>query len=84
MLLPRLASWCYRRRRLVVVAWIVLLVGVNVLEDADMDIAVHTAIEGMFYNQGEACTSTARLLVHRSRYDEFVARFVAATMRTST
>ena len=52
-----------------------------VLEDADMDVAVHTAIEGMFYNQGEACTSTARLLVHRSRYDEFVARFVAATNR---
>ena len=25
------------------------------------------AIEGMFYNQGEACTSTARLLVHSSR-----------------
>ncbi|HEX4250777.1 MAG TPA: aldehyde dehydrogenase family protein [Pseudonocardia sp.] len=52
-----------------------------VLEDADMDVAVHTAIEGMFYNQGEACTSTARLLVHRSRYDEFVERFVAATNR---
>ena len=30
-MLPRLAAWCYRRRRLVVVVWIVLLVGVNVL-----------------------------------------------------
>jgi len=30
-MLPRLASWCYRRRRLVVVGWIVILVGVNVL-----------------------------------------------------
>lgn len=30
-MLPRLAAWCYRRRRLVVVAWIVVLVGVNVL-----------------------------------------------------
>jgi RND superfamily putative drug exporter len=30
-MLPRLAAWCYRRRRLVVIAWIVLLVGVNVL-----------------------------------------------------
>lgn len=49
-----------------------------VLDDADMDTAVDTAIEGMFYNQGEACTSTARLLVHESRYDEFVARFCAA------
>src|SRR5882757_5425309 len=31
MLLPRLAAWCYRRRRFVVLAWIVVLVGVNVL-----------------------------------------------------
>jgi RND superfamily putative drug exporter len=30
-MLPRLASWCYRRRRLVVISWIVLLIGVNVL-----------------------------------------------------
>ena len=49
-----------------------------VLDDADMDTAVSVAVEGMFYNQGEACTSTARLLVHSSRYDEFLARFCAA------
>jgi RND superfamily putative drug exporter len=30
-MLPGLARWCYRHRRSVVVAWIVLLVGVNVL-----------------------------------------------------
>src|SRR6478609_9567676 len=30
-MLPRLAAWCYRRRRLVVISWIVLLIGVNVL-----------------------------------------------------
>ena len=50
-----------------------------VLDDADMQVAVDVAIEGMFYNQGEACTSTSRILVHRSRYDEFAQRFVAAT-----
>jgi len=50
-----------------------------VLDDADMDVAVAVATEGMFYNQGEACTSTARLLVHRSRYDEFVERFAEMT-----
>jgi len=49
-----------------------------VLDDADMDTAVAVAVEGMFYNQGEACTSTARLLVHSSRYEEFLARFSAA------
>src|SRR5665213_1922001 len=47
-----------------------------VLDDADVDDAVAIAIEGMFYNQGEACTSTSRILVHGSIYDEFAARFV--------
>jgi len=49
-----------------------------VLDDADLDEAVAIAIEGMFYNQGEACTSTSRILVHSSLYDEFADRFVDA------
>lgn len=48
-----------------------------VLDDADVDQAVDVAIEGMFYNQGEACTSTARIVVHDAVYDEFVAAFSA-------
>jgi len=52
-----------------------------VLDDADLDAAVAVAVEGMFYNQGEACTSTSRLLIHSSLYDEFSERFVAATRR---
>jgi acyl-CoA reductase-like NAD-dependent aldehyde dehydrogenase len=54
-----------------------------VLDDADVDDAVAIAIEGMFYNQGEACTSTSRILVHSSLYDEFALRFVekAASLR---
>ena len=47
-----------------------------VLDDADVERAVAIAIEGMFYNQGEACTSTSRILVHDSIYDEFARRFV--------
>ena len=50
-----------------------------VLDDADLDESVEIAIEGMFYNQGEACTSTSRILVHDSLYDEFARRFVDAT-----
>ena len=50
-----------------------------VLDDADLDDAVAIAIEGMFYNQGEACTSTSRILVHSSLYDEFARRFVEST-----
>src|SRR5712692_5058284 len=30
-MLRRVASWCYRRRRLVVIAWVVALVGISVL-----------------------------------------------------
>lgn len=52
-----------------------------VLDDADLPGAVRIAIEGMFYNQGEACTSTSRLMVHSSRYEDFAALFVEATRR---
>jgi acyl-CoA reductase-like NAD-dependent aldehyde dehydrogenase len=50
-----------------------------VLADADLDVAIDVAMEGMFYNQGEACTSTARILVHDSLHDEFLTRFAHAT-----
>jgi acyl-CoA reductase-like NAD-dependent aldehyde dehydrogenase len=49
-----------------------------VLADADVEQAVDIAVEGMFYNQGEACTSTARILLHDDIYDAFMARFVTA------
>ena len=52
-----------------------------VLDDADVDAAVGVTIEGMFYNNGMACTSTSRLLVHESLYDEFAQKFVAAAAR---
>lgn len=54
---------------------------VMVLADANLDQAVAVVLEGMFYNQGEACTSTARILVHASIHDEFLERFSAATRR---
>lgn len=52
-----------------------------ILDDAGLDVAVDVALEGMFYNQGEACTSTARILVHESVHAEFLERFVEATAR---
>ena len=33
-MLERVAGWCYRRRRVVLAAWLVLLIGVNVLSSA--------------------------------------------------
>lgn len=52
-----------------------------VLDDANIEEAVEIAIEGMFYNQGEACTSTSRILVHASLYEDFARRFVEAASR---
>ena len=52
-----------------------------VLEDADLDVAIDVALEGMYYNQGEACTSTARILVADPIHDEFCDRFARATER---
>jgi acyl-CoA reductase-like NAD-dependent aldehyde dehydrogenase len=48
-----------------------------VFEDADLDQAVRDALDGGFYNKGEACTAASRVLVHRSIHDEFVRRLSA-------
>ncbi len=48
-------------------------------EDADLDRAIEGVVSSCFYNAGEACSSSERLLVQESIHDEFVDRFVAAT-----
>ncbi len=50
-----------------------------VMEDADMDRAIKGTIDGIFRNQGEVCLAGSRLLVQRSIYDEFLARYIEAT-----
>jgi acyl-CoA reductase-like NAD-dependent aldehyde dehydrogenase len=52
-----------------------------VFEDADVEQATEGAVEGAFFNQGEACTAASRILVHTSLYDEFVARLTKAVLR---
>lgn len=47
-----------------------------VFADADLDLAVERAVESRFWNCGQVCTCNERTYVHRSRYDDFVARFV--------
>ncbi len=37
-----------------------------VFEDADLDLAARLAAEGVFYNSGQCCNATGRLLVHES------------------
>jgi len=52
-----------------------------VFDDADLDQAVAGALDGAFFNQGEACTAASRLIVHRSIHDKFVARLAPAVQR---
>jgi acyl-CoA reductase-like NAD-dependent aldehyde dehydrogenase len=52
-----------------------------VFKDADITEAVVGAIEGGFFNQGEACTAASRILVHRDMHDELVTRIAPAVER---
>ncbi|MFV1478571.1 aldehyde dehydrogenase family protein [Serratia marcescens] len=45
-----------------------------VFDDADLDRAVRDALEGGYFNQGEACTAASRMLVQSGIYDRFVER----------
>ena len=45
-----------------------------VLVDADLDAAVEAAAFGAYFNQGQICMSTERLIVDQSVADEFVAK----------
>jgi len=47
-----------------------------VFDDADLDAAAAGAMSAVWSNSGQVCTAGTRTLVHRSVYDEFVARVV--------
>ena len=53
--------------------------GANIVfDDADLDNAVHWAVQAIFRNAGQICLSGSRLYLQDGIYDEFLARFVAA------
>ncbi|MEX3773538.1 aldehyde dehydrogenase family protein [Pseudomonas sp. MYb118] len=45
-----------------------------VLADADLDLAVEVACGGGFFNAGQMCSATSRVLVADTLFDEFLAR----------
>lgn len=47
-----------------------------VFDDADLDVAVPVSVKAVFAGNGQVCLAGTRLLVQRTIYDEFVARFV--------
>ena len=48
-----------------------------VLEDADVELAVKTCVQGRLFNNGETCVSAKRFVVTDAVYDAFVEAFVA-------
>ena len=47
-----------------------------VMEDADLDAAVDTLIDGAMFNSGQCCCGIERIYVTESLYDEFVEKAV--------
>lgn len=47
-----------------------------VLEDADVELAVKTSVQGRLYNNGQTCVSAKRFVVTEAVYDQFVDAFV--------
>jgi acyl-CoA reductase-like NAD-dependent aldehyde dehydrogenase len=48
-------------------------------ETVDLESVLPRIVEACWANAGQVCIKAQRLLVHQSRYDDFVERFVAAT-----
>ncbi|RKF13430.1 aldehyde dehydrogenase family protein [Roseovarius spongiae] len=47
-----------------------------VMEDADLDAAVETLIDGAMFNAGQCCCGIERIYVHESLFDAFVEKAV--------
>jgi aldehyde dehydrogenase (NAD+) len=47
-----------------------------VLDDANLDLAVAAALDGAFYQTGQRCTASSRLIVQAKVHDAFVERMV--------
>ncbi|WP_454685392.1 aldehyde dehydrogenase family protein [Ancylobacter moscoviensis] len=54
---------------------------VIILPDADLDRAVVDILDGAFGNSGQVCSSSSRLILHRSIHDEFLDRLAEAASR---
>ncbi len=52
-----------------------------VLDDADLDVAVDCAIQGAFFQTGQRCTASSRLIVTAGIHDRFVEAMVEAMKR---
>jgi aldehyde dehydrogenase (NAD+) len=49
-----------------------------VLADADLDVAVRVALDGAFFQTGQRCTASSRLIVEQGIHDKFVGALTEA------
>ena len=49
-----------------------------VLADADMAVAVRSALDGAFFSTGQRCTASSRLIVEQAAHDRFVSGLTEA------
>ncbi|SAL81155.1 aldehyde dehydrogenase [Caballeronia arvi] len=54
-----------------------------VFDDSDIDAAVEWIMFGIFWNQGEVCSATSRVLVQRGIYDRLLERLKEQTKKIS-
>lgn len=47
-----------------------------VLDDADLDLAIKTCVQGRIYNNGQTCVNAKRFIVTEANYDAFVKGYV--------
>lgn len=52
-----------------------------VFEDADIDKAVEWILFGIFWNQGQVCSATSRVLIQENIYDRLLARLIEETRK---
>jgi betaine-aldehyde dehydrogenase len=52
-----------------------------VFDDADVEQAVEWIMFGIFWNQGQVCSATSRVLVQKGIYDQLLARLTEETNR---
>ncbi len=46
-----------------------------VWDDADFEVALHETLVAAYITAGQRCSATSRIIVHASRFDEFVEKF---------
>lgn len=52
-----------------------------IFADADIDAAVEWTMFGIFWNKGEVCSATSRILVEESLYETFLEKLAAETAK---